>query len=58
MHYGTQKIVGSIRPNVAIDLRENQNQFGGAMILLSGNFRQSLSVITRSTPTYEFNACL
>jgi ATP-dependent DNA helicase PIF1 len=31
------------------DLRNNQNQFGGAMILLSGDFRQTLPVVSRST---------
>ena len=28
------------------------------MILLSGDFRQTLPVISRSTPAYEINACL
>ncbi|XP_073821564.1 uncharacterized protein [Musca autumnalis] len=40
------------------DLRNNQNLFGGAMILLAGDFRQTLPVIPRSTPADELNACL
>ncbi|XP_055918666.1 uncharacterized protein LOC129950772 [Eupeodes corollae] len=38
------------------DLRDNQNIIGGAMILLSGDFRQTLPVI--STFSDELNACL
>ena len=40
------------------DLRNNQNIFGGAMILLSGDFRQTLPIIPRSTVADELNACL
>lgn len=40
------------------DLRGNQHIFGGAMILLSGDFRQTLPVIPRSTAADEINACL
>jgi hypothetical protein len=32
------------------DLRGYEQLFGGARILLSGDFRQTLSVIPRSTP--------
>lgn len=40
------------------DLRNNKKQFGGAMILLAGDFRQILPVVPRSTPADELNACL
>lgn len=40
------------------DLRNNRQPFGGAIILLAGDFRQTLPVITRSTPADELNACL
>lgn len=35
------------------DLRESERPFGGALILLSGDFRQTLPVIPRSTPADE-----
>lgn len=40
------------------DLRNNQIPFGGALVLLSGDFRQTLPVIPRSTPADELYACL
>ena len=40
------------------DLRNNQNRFGGAMILLAGDFCQTLPVIPWSTSVDEVNACL
>ncbi|XP_055307038.1 uncharacterized protein LOC129571291, partial [Sitodiplosis mosellana] len=40
------------------DLRGNGRIFGGALILLSGDFRQILPVVPRSTPADEINACL
>ena len=40
------------------DLRDNQIVFGGAIILLYGDFRQTLPVIPRSTVAGELNACL
>ena len=41
-----------------IDLRNNQNRFGGAMNLLAGDFRHTLPAIPRSTPVDELDACL
>ncbi|XP_055306971.1 uncharacterized protein LOC129571224 [Sitodiplosis mosellana] len=40
------------------DIRKNDDLFGGALILLAGDFRQTLPVIPRSTPADELNACL
>ena len=40
------------------DLRNYQNRFSGAMILLAGDFSQTLPVIPRSTPFDQLNGCL
>lgn len=40
------------------DLRSNNRRFGGLMILLAGDFRQTLPVIPKSTAADEVNACL
>lgn len=40
------------------DLKGNNALFGGTLLLLSGDFRQTLPVVPRSTPADELNACL
>ena len=40
------------------DLHNNQILFGDTMILLAGNFHQTLLIIPRSTAADEINACL
>ncbi|XP_029173244.1 ATP-dependent DNA helicase pfh1-like [Nylanderia fulva] len=40
------------------DLRGNIKPFGNALILLAGDFRQTLPLIPRSTPADKINACL
>jgi ATP-dependent DNA helicase PIF1 len=40
------------------DLRQNTQLMGKALILLAGDFRQTLPVIPRSTPADELNVCL
>lgn len=40
------------------DIKSNQTIMGGTVVLLAGDFRQILPVITRGTPADEINACL
>ena len=40
------------------DIRRNSNVMGGITVLFSGDFRQTLPVISRGTPADEVNACL
>ena len=40
------------------DLRENHALMGGLVVVLAGDFRQTLPVIPRSAPADELNACL
>ena len=39
------------------DFRQNNELMGGALVVLAGDFRQTLPVIPRSTPADEINAC-
>ncbi|GFW78851.1 ATP-dependent DNA helicase [Trichonephila clavipes] len=40
------------------DIKNNTRLFGGALLLLSGDFRQTLPVILRATYADKINACL
>ena len=40
------------------DFRGNSEPFGSTLILLAGDFKQTLPIIPRSTPADEMNACL
>ncbi|XP_046972349.1 ATP-dependent DNA helicase pif1-like [Vanessa cardui] len=40
------------------DIKGSQDIMGGMVVLLAGDFRQTLPVITRGTPADEINACL
>jgi len=53
VHNFTQKIFGNIAR-----FTKYENGFGGAMILLAGDFCQTLPVIPRSTTAEDLNACL
>ena len=57
MHDGPQEVTGDTGQKLK-DPRNNQNIFGGAMILLSGDFRQTLPIIPRSAVADELKAYL
>jgi PIF1 helicase. len=40
------------------DLRDSTDIMGGMVVLLAGDFRQSLPVIQRGTPADEIRACI
>lgn len=40
------------------DIRRNDSLMGGCVLVLAGDFRQTLPVMPRSTPADELNACL
>ncbi|GFY63690.1 ATP-dependent DNA helicase [Trichonephila inaurata madagascariensis] len=40
------------------DLRDSTDTMGGIVVLLAGDFRQTLPVIQRGTPTNEIRACI
>ena len=40
------------------DIRNNQNHMGNLVVLLSGDFRQTLPVISKGTSVDEINSCL
>ncbi|CAG9791745.1 unnamed protein product [Diatraea saccharalis] len=41
-----------------LDIRSNETLMGGAVVVLTGDFRQTLPVIEKGTPANEMNACL
>ncbi|GFW08401.1 ATP-dependent DNA helicase [Trichonephila clavipes] len=40
------------------DLRDSSAIMGGATVVLAGDFRQTLPIVTRGTPEDQINACL
>ncbi|GBP93700.1 hypothetical protein EVAR_68193_1 [Eumeta japonica] len=40
------------------NIKDNRHIMGGMVVLLAGNFRQTLPVINKGTPAVEINACL
>ena len=40
------------------DLRRNHRLMGGVPVLLAGDFRQTLPIISKGTPADEVSACL
>lgn len=40
------------------DLRDNTDIMGGMVVLLAGDFRQTLPVIQKGTPADEIEACI
>jgi len=40
------------------DLREDSRLMGGAVVVLGGDYRQTLPVVPRGTPADELNACM
>lgn len=52
MYNGPQEVAGGTGQDFK-DLRENKHIFCGAMILLTGDFRQTLPVIPRSTDLWR-----
>jgi hypothetical protein len=56
-YYGIQKSIGNVDRTLK-DFRGNQKFFDGTLILLSGDFRQTLTIKARSTPIDELYACL
>lgn len=57
MNYGLQKALEALDRTLK-DIRGNLKLCGGALILFFGDFRQTLTVIPRSTAVDELNACL
>ena len=54
---GTQKLRKTLEQSLR-DFQGNSKPFGSTLILLAGDFRQTLSIIPRSTPGRQMNACL
>ncbi|XP_029657713.1 ATP-dependent DNA helicase pif1-like [Octopus sinensis] len=40
------------------DIKHSDSPFGGSVLVLAGDFRQTLPIIQRGTPADELNACL
>ncbi|UYV80721.1 hypothetical protein LAZ67_19001536 [Cordylochernes scorpioides] len=52
------KIALEVLDRTLQDIRDDPQPMGGLVVLLAGDFRQILPVVTRGTPADELNACL
>ncbi|UYV70722.1 hypothetical protein LAZ67_8000372 [Cordylochernes scorpioides] len=58
--YSTQHVQPTCMPShrTLQDIGDDPQPMGGLVVLLAGDFRQTLPVVTRGTPADELNACL